>query len=276
MKEGRAMNESSKEYVFGPVPSRRLGRSLGIDLVPFKTCSFNCIYCQLGRSSCVSVERKEWVPTEDVLDQVNRKLAGSSKPQVITFSGSGEPTLHSRIGDIIEEIKKITDIPVVVLTNSSLLWQPEVRKALLSADIVVPSLDAGDEDLFVYVNRPHPSLSFHEIVDGLIQFREEYAGEMWLEIFLLHGVTAIESEVRKMAEIAQKIRPNRIQLNSVARPPAEEFAYAVPAGKMQQFAKLFGPNAEVVSEDTHILEDADFASCRSDILALLKRRPLHY
>ena len=142
------------QYVFGPVPSRRLGRSLGIDLLPLKTCSFNCVYCQVGRTTCLTIERGEWVPTGPVLDQVRQKIAGPIRPDVITFSGSGEPTLHSGIGEIIRGIKSFTQIPVVVLTNGSLLWMPEVRRDLLQADIVVPSLDACSESLFQYVNRP--------------------------------------------------------------------------------------------------------------------------
>ncbi|MFH1743117.1 MAG: radical SAM protein [bacterium] len=267
------MSESSTDYVFGPVPSRRLGRSLGIDLVPFKTCSYNCIYCQLGRTTCLTAERKEWVPADCVLEQVKRKLAGQVRADVVTFSGSGEPTLHSRIGDIIRGIKAITEIPVVVLTNSSLLWQPEVRKDIRAADIVVPSLDAGDESTFSYVNRPHPDISFNLMLEGLRAFREEYTGQFWLEVFLLRGVTAIEAEVRKMAAIVEQLHPDRLQLNSVARPPAEEFAFAVPKERMIDLAALFGQEAEVISEDSHVFEQADFETCREDIRSLLLRRP---
>ncbi|MFO7937708.1 MAG: radical SAM protein, partial [Kiritimatiellia bacterium] len=138
-----------QEYIFGPVPSRRLGRSLGVDLIPFKTCSYDCIYCQLGKTTNKTIQRKEWVPVDVVVGQLEPKLA--LNPDYITLSGSGEPTLHSRIGDIISMIKKITDVPVAVLTNGSLLWLPEVRAALKYADLVVPSLDAGSEKAFQYV-----------------------------------------------------------------------------------------------------------------------------
>ena len=148
--------------VFGPVPSRRLGRSLGVDVVPFKTCTYDCIYCQLGRTTCKTVERKAWVPLEDVLDEVKEKL--STRPDYITLSGSGEPTLFSPLGDLIVGIKSMTGIPVALLTNGSLLWQADVREAIRDVDLLIPSLDAGDEAMFRRVNRPHGGLSFEQML----------------------------------------------------------------------------------------------------------------
>ncbi|MBN2512679.1 MAG: radical SAM protein, partial [Sedimentisphaerales bacterium] len=158
-------DKKRREYIFGPVPSRRLGRSLGVDLVPFKTCSYDCIYCQLGRTTNKTLERKEWLPLAEITDQLKQKLY--LKPDYITLSGSGEPTLFSRCRDLIGKIKESTDVPVAVLTNGSLLWMPEVRESLLEADLVIPSLDAGSERLFQYVNRPHPDISFDKMLEGL-------------------------------------------------------------------------------------------------------------
>jgi len=143
------------KHVFGPVSSRRLGRSLGVDLVPLKTCTYDCIYCQLGRTTLKTTERREWVPLDLVLEQVQAKLA--TEPDYITLSGSGEPTLFSRVGELIGRIKDVTDIPVAVLTNGSLLWQKAVRDDLQQADVVIPSLDAGNERMFRYVNRAAPA-----------------------------------------------------------------------------------------------------------------------
>ena len=171
-----------QEHIFGPVPSRRLGRSLGVDLVPFKTCTYDCIYCQLGRTINKTIQRKEWVPIDNVINQLKGKL--KSKPDYITLSGSGEPTLFLRLEELIARIKSITDIPVAVLTNGSLLWLPEVRKALKSADMVVPSLDAGSSQIFQYVNRPHSDITFSKMLDGLVKFRDEYNGKYWLEVFV--------------------------------------------------------------------------------------------
>ena len=180
-------------YIFGPVPSRRLGRSLGVDLVPFKTCTYDCIYCQLGRTTNKTIQRKEWVPLDDVVTELETKL--SSQPDYITLSGSGEPTLYSRTGELIDRIKAVTNVPVAVLTNGSLLWNQEVRARLMNADLVVPSLDAGDEAMFRAVNRPHEDISFERMLQGLIDFRHEFQGKYWLEVFLLAGHNAIAAEV---------------------------------------------------------------------------------
>ncbi len=154
------MSSNDFKYLYGPVPSRRLGRSLGIDLVPFKTCTYDCIYCQLGRTTNKTMERRPYVPVKDILSELKIKLAIGGSPDYISIAGSGEPTLHSDIGELIGKIKEITKIPVAVLTNGSLLYLPEVRAALMQADLVIPSLDAGDEELFHYVNRPHADYFF--------------------------------------------------------------------------------------------------------------------
>jgi wyosine [tRNA(Phe)-imidazoG37] synthetase (radical SAM superfamily) len=200
--------EIKQEYIFGPVPSRRLGRSLGVDLVPFKTCSYDCIYCQLGRTTNKTIKRKEWVPIDIVIDQLKAKL--SSKPDYITLSGSGEPTLFSRLEDLVSKIKDITDIPVAVLTNGSLLWLPEVRNALKSADLVVPSLDAGSSQIFQYVNRPHSDITFSKMLDGLVTFRDEYSGKYWLEVFLIAGVTTPDAEINRLANCVNSICPDKV------------------------------------------------------------------
>jgi len=259
--------------VFGPVPSRRLGRSLGIDLVPFKTCTFDCIYCQLGRTTHKTLDRREFVTPSTVLEEVAGKLASSPKADYLTISGSGEPTLHTGIEEVIAGLKQLTSVPVAVLTNGSLFWLPEVRRAVRAADVVIPSLDAGDDALFAYVNRPHPDLVFERVVEGLTALREEYKGKIWIEIFLLGGVTAIEAEVDKIARLVDRIRPDKVQLNSVVRPPAETFALAVPPAEMTRLAARFGKGGEVIADyANHVLDD-DFVSCSEEILALLKRRP---
>ncbi len=258
-------------HVFGPVPSRRLGRSLGIDLVPFKTCTFDCIYCQLGRTTKKTVERKEWTPTNAVLDELKRKLA--CRPDYITLSGSGEPTLHSGLGDIIEHIQALTDVPVAVLTNGSLLWQPQVRAELALADVVLPSLDAGDAFKFEFINRPHASLSFDQVVGGLVAFRREFPGQYWLEVFLLAGCTAILADVDRIAALVKKIRPDRVQLNTVARPPAEEFALSVAPAELARWARRFSPRAEVVAERPSRLAHKSRTLDARTVLDLLLRRP---
>ncbi len=258
-------------YIFGPVPSRRLGRSLGVDLVPFKTCTYDCIYCQLGCTTCKTTERKEWVPLEDVVAELEGRL--TSKPDYITLSGSGEPTLFARTGELIARIKDITDIPVAVLTNGSLLWQEEIRDQLAGADLVVPSLDAGDEAVFRAVNRPHEDIAFEKMLDGLVAFRNEFNGEYWLEIMLLAGHTAAGGELERLIGCVNRIKPDRVQLNTVTRPPAESFATAVPRERMEEVAGMFDPPAEVIADFRDIHGLGEFAAGREEILNMLRRRP---
>jgi wyosine [tRNA(Phe)-imidazoG37] synthetase (radical SAM superfamily) len=262
------------KYVFGPVPSRRLGRSLGVDLVPFKTCTYDCIYCQLGRTTCKTLERKEYVPLGDVLREVDRALSKGT-PDYITLSGSGEPTLYSRLADLIAGIKRRTRVPVAVLTNGSLLVDREVQDALMGADVVLPSLDAGDERLFRYVNRPHEGVSFEKMVDGLVEFAQRFPRRVWLEVFLLAGVTGVPSEVNKIAAITKRIQPERVQLNTVSRPPSETFALAVAGDDMERLRGLFPGTVEVISEEERAESPSSLTRevSDADILALLSRRP---
>jgi len=265
------MKSKSQRYIFGPVPSRRLGRSLGVELVPFKTCSYDCIYCQLGRTTCRTVKRREWVPMNAVLDELKQKL--TCRPDYITLSGSGEPTLHSRLGEIIEHIQAMTAVPVAVLTNGSLLWQKEVREELALADVVLPSLDAPDPERFESINRPHPDITFERLVDGLETFRREFTGKYWLEVMLLDGYTSLPPQVRQLADYARRIRPDKVQLNTAVRPPAEEYAMAAPPQRLAEIAAAFGPGAEVIAEYRgHGISTSSDDGQRA-VLELLRRRP---
>lgn len=265
------MTTPSKNYVFGPVPSRRIGRALGVDLVPFKTCTYDCIYCQLGGTTNLTVERREWVPMDAVLEELKRKLVCC--PDYITLSGSGEPTLYSRLGELIDHIQAMSGVPVAVLTNGSLLWQKEVRKEVSLADLVLPSLDADTDDTFQFINRPHPDITFDQMVEGLIALRHEFTGPYWLEVFLLGGYTAIEANVKRLAALANRIGPDRVQLNTVARPPTEDFAFAVPPATLNKFASFFSPSAEVIAERPSRPRHQSGKLPPGAIVNLLRRRP---
>jgi wyosine [tRNA(Phe)-imidazoG37] synthetase (radical SAM superfamily) len=269
------MSTADFQYVYGPVASRRLGRSLGLDLVPFKTCSYDCIYCQLGRTTCKTIERREYLPIAPMLKELEKKLAAGPVPDYITLAGSGEPTLNARIGELITEIKKLTSIDVAVLTNGSLLWMPDVRQELSHADLVLPSLDAGDPQMFSYVNRPHPAIDFDTMIDGLIQFREKFTRPVWLEVLLLSGITGISSEVEKIAGLTRRIHPQRVQLNTVSRPPCEQFAHSLTDEQLEALATLFEVPSEVIIESPDNASRSESASAVSDadILALISRRP---
>lgn len=265
------INSKERQHIFGPVPSRRLGRSLGVDLVPFKTCSYDCIYCQLGRTTNKTVERKEWVPLQDVIDQLKDHL--HSKPDYITLSGSGEPTLFSRLDELILGIKEITNIPVAVLTNGSMLWLPEVRNSIKHADVVIPSLDGGSGEIFHYVNRPHKNITFSKMLQGLVEFRKIYSGQYWLEVFLLAGVTTTEMEIKRLKTCIAAIQPDRVQVNTVTRPPAEDFADPVPQKQLEQITADLYETAEVIADYKEIHKQQDFSAHREDVLTLLQRRP---
>lgn len=257
--------------VFGPVPSRRLGRSLGVDLVPFKTCSYDCIYCQLGCTTCKTVERKEWIPLATVLADLKPKL--ELKPDWITLSGSGEPTLYSRLDELIDGIHAMTKVPVAVLTNGSLLWQPDVRKQILHADLVIPSLDAGDPETFQAINRPAPDISFEKMVKGLICFKQEFKNRYWLEIFLLEGINTADEPLENLIRCAAEIAPDRIQLNTATRPPAEPCAVPVSKTRLHEIAAWFIPKAEVIADYREVHSQADFTTQKNAVLELLSRRP---
>ena len=267
------MKSKGYRHLFGPVPSRRLGRSLGVDLAPFKTCSYDCLYCQLGPTTRQTVERAEYVPVAEVLRELERRFEEGVRADYVTLGGSGEPTLHSGCGEIIRGIKEITDTPVAVLTNGSLLGDDLVRKDLARADLVVPSLDAGSADMFARINRPHPHVVFEDMVCGLRDFCAVFAGEIRLEVFLLQGLNALESEVKRIAACAAEIRPSRVQLNTVARPPAYGSAVAVPEKVMEDLVVFFGERGEVVADFTGVHEAREFGGTREEILALLQRRP---
>jgi len=269
------MTAAHVRHVFGPVWSRRLGRSLGIDLIPFKTCTFDCVYCQLGRTTEKTATRREYVPLTDVLSEVERKLDAGPAPDFLTLSGSGEPTLYSRIGDLIAALHERTTLPAAVLTNSSLLWDPAVRAEILAADLVLPSLDAGDETIFQHVNRPVASLTLERIVAGLVAFRREFRGPIWLEVFLLGGLTAVPERADDIARIVERLAPDRVQINSVARPPLEEFAFPVPVDTQRQLARRFPGRVEIVAAMVAAAPGGGAAEASDeDILALIRRRPV--
>jgi len=218
------------------------------------------------------MQRKEWVPIDIVIDQLKAKLS-SNKPDCITLSGSGEPTLFSQLEELISRIKDITDIPVAALTNGSLLWLPEVRKALKSADMVVPSLDAGSSRIFQYVNRPHLDITFSKMLQGLVEFRRDYSGQYWLEVFLLAGVTTPEAEVNRLKTCIAAIQPDKVQVNTVTRPPAEGSAESVPKKQLETITKKLYEKAEVIADYRGVHKEEDFSIRCEDILTLLKRRP---
>ncbi len=260
-----------KSYIIGPVPSRRLGKSLGIDLMPPKTCTYNCIYCQtMMDTNFKTLERKEWVPFDEVIRQMKAKI--NCNPDIITITGCGEPTLYSKIGKLIDKLKSMTDTKICVLTNGSLLGMPKIRQELLNADIVMPNLDAGDNETYQKVNRPHKDLSFDSMVEGLIGFGKLFQHQLWLEIFLIEGISTSDSQLEKMAEIADRISPDRIQLNTVTKPTREYCGGAVSREKMEQYSKLFGEKAEIIVNYSKAHRPNDFPISYDELIKFLKKQ----
>ncbi len=266
--------KKEKSYIFGPVPSRRLGFSLGIDLVPYKVCSLNCIYCQLGRTTKETVQIKEYIPSSLILKQLKEVLSSGRRIDYLTFSGSGEPTLNSKIGEMISEIKKISEIPIAVLTNGTLLFKKEIRKKLKKADLVIPSLDAVTPSVFEKINRPHPALKIDKIISGLRKFREEFRGKIWLEIMLVAGINDNPEEIEKFVEVTDSIHPNLIQLNTPVRPPAEKWAKPLALSKLKKIKSSFGKNCEIIASFQRKKQSAYRKDLEKEILTLVSRRPV--
>lgn len=248
---------------------------MGIDLVPFKTCTYDCVYCQLGRTTHKTVEREEYVRIEAVLAELERKLAIGNVPDYITLAGSGEPTLNRGIGRLLTAIKEITDIPVAVITNGSLLWMDDVQSELMAADLVLPSLDAGDAEMFERINRPDPAITFDRMVEGLATFTKRFHGETRLEVMLLAGLTDRPAEVTKIAALTRRVAPARTELNTANRPPAEGFVRPVPPDRLVLLMPLFEGEVDVVCDFTgdEKRPTAGGDPADADILALLTRRP---
>lgn len=261
-------------FLYGPVPSRRLGYSLGVDIVPLKTCSMDCVYCQLGSNPVTTVRKKGYAPIKAVVSQIRTVLESGRRIDVITFSGSGEPTLHAGIGRMIRDIKTMTDLPVVVLTNSSSLTTDGGRKKILGADIVVPSLDAATEAVFKNINRPAAGLTAAKIIRGLVKFRAAYQGQIWLEIMLVKGVNDSPAHLKKLKEAVARIRPDKIQLNTVVRPPAEKSARPLGRRELERIRLLFGAAAEIIAHFRKKERDTAAVDIEDAVRAMVGRRPV--
>lgn len=234
------------KHIFGPVESRRLGRSLGVDLVPRKVCCFNCVFCQVGRTTDLVVERREYVPVAEVISEFESWLEEDGRADHVTMAGSGEPTLHSRFGEMIQAVRDRCPARPVLLSNGSLFHMPEVREGARGAAIVKASLSAWDQASFESVNRPHRGLEFDLLVRGLREFRGEFGGQFWLEVVAVGGLNDTMEGMQRIAALANGIGADRIHLNTVVHPPAEDSARAVPADRLREFAALFEPVAEVL------------------------------
>ena len=262
------------EHIFGPVLSRRLGFSLGVDLVTFKTCSLDCIYCQAGKTTHKTIERKSYVSLESVIPELKDALKQSQKIDYITLSGSGEPTLNLDLGRIITAIKQITDIPVAVLTNGTLLHLESVRDELMAADLVVPSLDAVSQEIFCEINKPHPHINVSQMISGLKSLREAFSGDIWLEIMLVKGLNDFPEEIKKLKDVISSIEFEKVQLNTTVRPAADKVIEPVTNEELASIKELLGERCEVIAgfrENQHTID----TNIPEKIISIISRRPLN-
>ena len=263
------------QHIFGPVPSRRLGISLGVDIIPYKTCSLDCLYCECGRTTNLTCERQSFFPPQLVLDELNMAVAGIPHLDFITFSGSGEPTLNSDLGWLIAEIKKASPVPLAVLTNGTLLFREDIRRDLLRADVVLPSLDAATAGGFARINQPHPGLDLNRIIDGLVVFRKEFPGKIWLEVFIVKGINDSREEIRALQNALLRIKADKIQLNTLDRPPACPGIESADFKTLEKIRKQWrSMPVEIIKRASRREEIPAFSSnLENSLLNTIRRRP---
>lgn len=277
-------------FLFGPVNSRRLGRSLGIDLFREKICNLNCVYCEVGPTTVPVNRRGRYSPTREILAEITEFCADPHRlaaVDVLTVTAKGEPTLHLDLGVILRHIKSLTDKPVAVLTNGTTLADDEVREALQLADIVVPSLDAVRAESFSKVDRPARGLTVEAIINGLRDFSRAYRGRLWLEILLVRDINDADADIDALLPVLTTLRLDRIQLNTVVRPPADPGARPVAEARLAEIARRlqaalavpvdlpspvvgFGDERDAAPLPT---ADAEPAALRQAIIQMVRRRP---
>ncbi|WP_457569073.1 radical SAM protein [Desulfurobacterium sp.] len=262
------------KYIFGPVFSRRLGLSLGVDLVPFKVCSMDCLYCEVGKTTLKTLDRKEYIPIDEVIGELKSFLSKKPPVDYVTFSGFGEPTLNSGLGKVVEFLKsEFPQIPVALLTNSSLLFRDDVIAEVRDIDIVLPSFDAAFEETFRKVNRPFLELTVELIKTGIRRLREETNAKIWLETLFVKGINDSETEVKAIGDFVFEIKPERWQINTVVRPPAYDIA-GLSVEELERIRTLVGyPATEIIGKTSAKRKKMPIEDIKNEILELVKRRP---
>lgn len=264
------------KYVFGPVPSRRLKQSLGIDPIPHKTCNWNCVYCQLGRTIPLTNKREQFFPPQEIITEVKNSLDKHQPGEIdwITFVGSGETMLYSGLDILINEIKKFSKLPIAVITNGSLLYLPEVRKELLGADAVLPSLDAGNPNLYKKINRPHPESTFTRLVEGMKQFRKEFTEKLWIEVMLVKGLNDSEGALGEIALLLSEINPDEIHILQPTRPPVETWVEPTDMEGLEGARKILGQTARVIDPYKGYFDLGEEKELLETIVEIITRHPM--
>ena len=262
------------KYVFGPVSSKRLGQSLGVDLLPPKSCTWNCLYCQLGKTRKFVTERQEFFPREEILEEVREALTVNTALDWITFVGSGETMLYKGIGWLVAEVKKLTNTPVAVITNGSLLYLPEVRQELLQTDAVLPSLNAGSEVLYELIDRPAAGLTFLQHREGLKAFRREYKGHLWIEVMLLGGINDTDAALNDLADVLEEINPDMVHLVLPTRPAPEQEIRLPSNDRLEQAIAILSKVAVVINPLKGNMDLRNAPDMLEAIIAIVSRHPV--
>ncbi len=264
---------ANMQYIYGPVPSRRLGISLGISPIPKKTCNYSCIYCQLGKTNHLTNSREVFFPVKEIIYEFEQALRNKLEFDAVTIVGEGEPTLYLKLGDLIDNIKKRTEKPVAVITNGALLYNQDVQDELSKADIVLPSLDGYDNISYRKINRPHGRLNFHDVYKGLETFSKKYQGQLWLEIMLMEDINDDAESIEKYSNLLKRIKYDRLYLNTPIRPPAESYVKTISNAKLKYAAEVLGGVSIelLISQGFH----SEIADHFTAILSIIKRHPMN-
>ena len=264
------------KHIFGPVPSRRLGRSLGIDVIPPKTCTFDCLYCESGRTTHLTCGRREFVAPGIVLEQLEAFLHEHPRAvDALTLSAAGEPTLYAALGELLRAIKRRhAELPLVVISNGSLFWDPQVRRDLMAADLVMPSLDTVDPEVFAALNRPHPGLDLEQIIQGLTAFRRQFSATMVIEVLLVQGLNDSPEHLQRLRRVIDAIGPDRVDLNTVVRPPAVAGVRGLSGPEMEAAMRCFPEDrTRIIGSFTAPVVEQPDASAAMRVLRMIERRP---
>lgn len=264
---------SDFRFIYGPVPSRRLGLSLGISPIPKKTCNYSCIYCQLGNTNKLTNKREIFYPVVEIINEVKDYLKSDVTCDILTIVGEGEPTLYKDLGLLINALKELTEKPIAVITNGALLSDADVRKELMAADFVLPSIDAPNEVLFKKINRSFGKIHYDSFLNGLIQFSKEYTGKLYLETMLIKDINDDEATLLKMKKILEKIDYDRLYINAPIRPPAESDVKEPTTAALSNAVKVLGGISieQLVSDGFYSNEKDDYSAIKS----IIKRHPMN-
>jgi len=261
-------------YLYGPVPSRRLGQSLGVSPIPPKTCNYSCVYCQIGRTTHFTNVRQDFFPKEEILNEIKTFIKSSVSFDYITFVGEGEPTLCKSLGWLIRETKKLTDKPIAVITNGALLYDPETRNDLLAADVILPTLDATTQELFKKINRPVKQLLIDKIIQGMMDFRSEFKGQIWMEVMLVKGLNDDSESISKIRNVLEKLNCDRVYVNVPIRPPAENWVKISDKNRVIEICKELNAHNIAHYESIVGFYLGDSEDIENQILNITTRHPL--